>query len=836
MKKLFLICSSLLVALMTNAAVINITPTSPYGENDNLRKAVYYATAGDEIILADGTYFEPSSGGYLELNKNITIKAAEGTHPIIQMEAYAKISNGANVSIEGLKFDGSVQGSYEYYFRFYDNSNTSLVLEGCEFYDVKNIVITGKAATHTNSLIVNNCYFHNNAKQSIYFEASNTEGRETCDELTITNSTFANTTALTNWISIIDIRPYGNTVTDAIKVIIDHCTFYNNPCVDSGHANIRTHYLSDVSISNSIFAHPTELAQRAVYCDTGGTVKNCLTFNFTKDTERYGISYGSTITNCFTADPLFTDAANGDFSFAGDWTTMTLSPARAAATDGSDLGDPRWYSAEVLPITNFASGYAFIGTSALLSGNIRLNANANIEYYNKDVCGTAKWKIHATGACYVAATLNMETGSSSGHKFKVEILGSDATVIGNLAEPAQSSSDGNIDLSGTIAIPAEGDYTIILSNLTAWSSAKIASVTLTTAGGGMIDLPGPIPFAEALFSARAYVDGDGLHFADAEHLGYMAAQWAKWNIHAEEGVYSFTANCTSSNYSKLTITVLDNEENELFSYTPQYSYTGDAVITSPKWYLPEGYYKLRLSNPNNHSDGYVTALSSELGTIITLDEAATDNSVIEANYNDGAKNVRLIRTITAGMYNTLCLPFAVSTSQVKAVFGNDVELKTLGDATIDGTVLDLQVNTATDIYQGTPVLIKTSADVVNPVFTNVTFAVQNPATSTGTNADFVGTFVASTILASPDNLFLAANNMLYFPTADIPIKGMRAYFRVHDAPAGVQMARFVERTMPTDVEAVAAQPAECSKTIQNGQLIITRDGVQYNAVGQRINK
>lgn len=833
MKKLFLICSSLLVALMTNAAVINITPTSPYDAHDNLRLALHYANSGDEIVLADGTYLEKDD--YLYFNKNITVRAAEGASPIIDMYTYAQIKENANVRIEGLKFNGAAQGSYSYYFRFYDNSSTSLVLDGCEFYGVKNYVLYGNYLSHTNSLIVNNCYFHNNAKNTIYFEASTTEGIQTCDRLEVRNSTIANTDSLQNWTSTIDIRPYGSDNTDAIKVVIDHCTFYNNPTINTDHSAIRPYKLTDVTISNCIFVKgPDQKQQRNATSCYGGSISNCLVYDLNYSSN--GHRSGPTVTNNIVADPLFTDAANGDFSFAGDWTTMTLSPARAAATDGSDLGDPRWYSADVLPTTNFASGYAFIGTSALLSGNIRLNANANIEYDNKDVCGTAKWKIHATGACYVAATLNMETGSSSGHKFKVEILGSDATVVGNLAEPAQSSSDGNIDLSGTIAIPAEGDYTIILSNLTAWSSAKIASVTLTTAGGGMIDLPGPIPFAEALFSARAYVDGDGLHFADAEHLGYMAAQWAKWNIHAEEGVYSFTANCTSSNYSKLTITVLDNEENELFSYTPQYSYTGDAVITSPKWYLPEGYYKLKLSNPNNHSDGYVTALSSELGTIITLDETATDNSVIEANYNDGAKNVRLIRTITAGMYNTLCLPFAVSTSQVKAVFGNDVELKTLGDANIDGTVLDLQVNTATDIYQGTPVLIKTSADVVNPVFTNVTFAVQNPATSTGTNADFVGTFVASTILASPDNLFLAANNMLYFPTADIPIKGMRAYFRVHDAPAGVQMARFVERTMPTNVEAVAAQPAECSKTIQNGQLIITRDGVQYNALGQRIDK
>ena len=387
------------------------------------------------------------------------------------------------MSIEGLKFDGSVQGSYEYYFRFYDNSNTSLVLEGCEFYDIKNIVITGKAATHTNSLIVNDCYFHNNAKQSIYFEASTTEGIQTCDRLEIRNSTIANTTALTNWISIIDIRPYGTTVTDAIKVIIDHCTFYNNPCVDSGHANIRTHYLSDVSISNSIFAHPTELAQRAVYCDTGGTVKNCLTFNFTKDTERYGISYGSTITNCFTADPLFADAANGDFSFAGNWITMNLSPARGAATDGSDLGDPRWYTDPILPSTDFASPYVLTGDKAKLTGNVATDASNYLLFSNSSDAtqhGVAIWKMHATRSCILQATLNIDAENASGHRYQIEVFDSSNTLIGTaIGESANSWDKGDKAISDLIMLSETGDYKIKLSNLCNNSANLLRSITLS---------------------------------------------------------------------------------------------------------------------------------------------------------------------------------------------------------------------------------------------------------------------------------------------------------------------------------------------------------------------
>ena len=106
-------------------------------------------------------------------------------------------------------------------------------------------------------------------------------------------------------------------------------------------------------------------------------------------------------------------------------------------------------------------------------------------------------------------------------------------------------------------------------------------------------------------------------------------------------------------------------------------------------------------------------------------------------------------------------------------------------------------------------------------------------------ADFVGNFIAGTITASENNLFLGANNTLYFPTTNIEILGMRAYFQVH-APAGVSVrrARIIEPDkLPTDIQIVDGEiyPLhEALKIIENGQLIIIRDGLRYNALGIRV--
>lgn len=60
-----------------------------------------------------------------------------------------------------------------------------------------------------------------------------------------------------------------------------------------------------------------------------------MTFNYVKDNG--GIHSSVAQTSCFlNIDPLFVDAANGNFALAEG------SPAIGAGTDGSNLGDPRW--------------------------------------------------------------------------------------------------------------------------------------------------------------------------------------------------------------------------------------------------------------------------------------------------------------------------------------------------------------------------------------------------------------------------------------------------------------------------------------------------------------
>ena len=608
MKKLFLLIPALVLSMMMSAKVKNITPTTPYDDHDNLRLALYYAHTEkfDTIILADGTYVEDDN--YLYMDTNMVILAAEGAHPVIRMKAYAQIKNGANIKIKGLKFDGSAQGNYDYYFRFYDNSHTSLRLDNCDFYDIKQIVITAKADVHTDSCIVNNCFFYNNKQQAMYFYASNTEGRETCDSLAITNSTFANTDPLTNWISVIDIRPQA--ATNTIKVTVDHCTFYNNPTVDSGHANIRTKDISDVTVSNSIFAHPEAYARRATYCTGGGNINNCLTYNFTADGNK-GHAYGPTVSKSYVAAPLFKDPEHNDF------TLRNASPAQGRATNGKAMGDPRWVKDHVdtiaAPAILLPADAVLTDSAGVIAGtpdtiDFKLKTFGGSHKYNS--AENAKWTINVTKAGEYAFKINAYNPSAgTSHKYTIRVY-DPADEENPVLNETTSSTDAAGDYSRTTSKVTleKKTYIVKVWNPTSWSVGNLVNVEANYEGGEIIAVPDTLWPIDALKSARAFVNEDGeLRFTDDSHSGYVREQWAKWKISvADAGKYKFTANANSNNGQNYRITLKSADESATIGtwYGPNND-SGARKIATEYVDLTIGNYVVMIEDTVNYSHGRV---------------------------------------------------------------------------------------------------------------------------------------------------------------------------------------------------------------------------------------
>lgn len=111
--------------------------------------------------------------------------------------------------------------------------------------------------------------------------------------------------------------------------------------------------------------------------------------------------------------------------------------------------------------------------------------------------------------------------------------------------------------------------------------------------------------------------------------------------------------------------------------------------------------------------------ASYAATDVTLDGNANNTDAINKLKVGNQYNVTLNnRTFRSGRWYSVVLPFSVSQKQMKDVFGND--MKVLHYSDVDGTDLNLFEHFYQMIVGGTPVLVKPSKDVTNPVFNNVT--------------------------------------------------------------------------------------------------------------------
>lgn len=114
---------------------------------------------------------------------------------------------------------------------------------------------------------------------------------------------------------------------------------------------------------------------------------------------------------------------------------------------------------------------------------------------------------------------------------------------------------------------------------------------------------------------------------------------------------------------------------------------------------------------------------SYAATNVTLDGNANNTDAINELEVGKQYNVTLNnRTFRSGRWYSVVLPFSVSQKQMKDVFGNDVKVLHYSDVT--GTDLNLFEHFYQMIVGGTPVLVKPSVAVTNPVFDNVTLTSQ----------------------------------------------------------------------------------------------------------------
>ena len=204
-------------------------------------------------------------------------------------------------------------------------------------------------------------------------------------------------------------------------------------------------------------------------------------------------------------------------------------------------------------------------------------------------------------------------------------------------------------------------------------------------------------------------------------------------------------------------------------------------------------------------------------------------------YNECDVNVTIDRSFAADQWHTLCVPFDMNATNLKAVFGEEVEVAYLSGSSLAGNDLTLNFQTldltGDDYAQAcAPYLVKPSQNVAaGATFWSVYFDNSQSKINETTNAKFIGSFETKNLTA--DQYFMGNDNNLY-THAGVEMKGYRAYFEFNGSvPANVR-ARVVMQPRQTTAIGNVQESEPSTKVIENGHLYILKNGVRYNAQGQ----
>jgi hypothetical protein len=263
----------------------------------------------------------------------------------------------------------------------------------------------------------------------------------------------------------------------------------------------------------------------------------------------------------------------------------------------------------------------------------------------------------------------------------------------------------------------------------------------------------------------------------------------------------------------------------------------DGITTSE----PNDMRLVVFSTPTNNNTTIIPARTKLTVSekIVLLD--TEDNYEIISNYTDIEKRISVDRSLTAGMFNTLCLPFAVSDFT-----GTPLENATVwqyngavvkGEGNNKEIFLDFQEVTSTEA--GVPYLVEPSNDITAPMdFPQATITVAEGSKVDNNNIMFCGILKPKELQAGNKSiLFLVSNNNLAWANTTANMNGMRAYFQVNDLTLlNARTRAYVRKVsnVTTEIENLDATKNEVQKVLINNQIYIIRGEEIYNIQGQKI--
>lgn len=223
---------------------------------------------------------------------------------------------------------------------------------------------------------------------------------------------------------------------------------------------------------------------------------------------------------------------------------------------------------------------------------------------------------------------------------------------------------------------------------------------------------------------------------------------------------------------------------------------------------PQSSDKINFSDADDASVSYIQE-DLTFNIIVVEDRVIFDENAEKLPiYAAGKENIRMNRTIQAGVWSTVCFPFSITKAQADEIFGSghklaaftgwDVEFPDASSAAPSAVTVNFTTVTAgrTYIVGGTPYLLKSENAVETFDLNQVTLvtapkpvAKELDIEGLTFNGSFVGSFVATTI---PEDGMFISDNKFWYSTGSTNTKGFRSWLELDgvygkDMDFGVKM-------------------------------------------------
>ena len=334
---------------------------------------------------------------------------------------------------------------------------------------------------------------------------------------------------------------------------------------------------------------------------------------------------------------------------------------------------------------------------------------------------------------------------------------------------------------------------------------------------------------------------------------YTLEQWAK--IEAEGAVFLPGAGRRAGgygnkiNYSQVEETNSANLNDGFYrwqdytNYVPYY-WTSTKVADNNVKYLTT--YHVVSQDPLEYGVGYAhvgwgeyarygqsVRLAKVTSTLIEI--GGGDNSTVIADNEDEIVNVKVNRTFTANDgYYTICLPFDLAAEKI----GKAYQIQAITEH-VAGEGINVEFTEVNTLTAGQPYLLLPSKNLENPIFEGVTIVnttgeTTDPVVGAGIKITFTGIINGVGETTGSTDYYVGDYGFLYNGTTEK--LGLRAFFTITDEegnPAKVRARVVVGENTTTDLDNILNGENTTIKVIENGQLIIIRNGEKFNAQGVR---